>query len=36
MQDLQAVNDLLDRTWDPIGVYEGPPEAHFPPGEYSR
>jgi hypothetical protein len=24
----------LDREWDPIGVYRGPPEDQAPPGEY--
>ena len=31
----QAVSDLLDREWDPIGVYEGPAEEQAPPGEYA-
>jgi hypothetical protein len=33
--DEQAVSDLLDREWDPIGVYEGPPAEQGPPGEYA-
>lgn len=33
-EDEQAVSDLLDREWDPIGVYEGPPAEQGPPGEY--
>jgi hypothetical protein len=35
MQDLQAISDLLDEKWDPIGVYEGPPGEQFPRGEYT-
>jgi hypothetical protein len=34
MKDLQAISDLLDQKWDPIGVYEGPRDERFPPGEY--
>ena len=33
--DEQAVSDLLDREWDPIGVYEGPPAEQGLPGEYA-
>lgn len=33
-EDHGAISDLLDREWDPIGVYEGPPEDQAPPGEY--
>jgi hypothetical protein len=33
-QDLQDVSDLLDRVWDPIGVYQGPEDGWAPPGEY--
>ena len=33
-EDQRLVSDLLDREWDPIGVYEGPPEDQAPPGEY--
>jgi hypothetical protein len=33
-EEQRVVSDLLDREWDPIGVYEGPPEDHAPPGEY--
>ena len=32
--DAQALSDLLDREWDPIGVYRGPVHDHAPPGEY--
>jgi hypothetical protein len=33
-RDLQDVSDVLDRLWDPIGVYEGPQDSQAPPGEY--
>ena len=33
--DEQAVSDLLDHKWDPIGVYVGPPAEQGPPGEYA-
>jgi hypothetical protein len=36
MQDLQAISDLLDQKWDPVGVYEGPRDEQFPPGEYTQ
>jgi hypothetical protein len=33
--DEQAESDLLDREWDPIGVYDGPPAEQGLPGEYA-
>jgi hypothetical protein len=33
-KDLQDLSDLLDRVWDPIGVYQGPDDGWAPAGEY--
>jgi hypothetical protein len=32
--DAQDLSDVLDQVWDPIGVYQGPPDEQAPPGEY--
>ena len=38
-ETLRALSELLEREWDPIGLYdgsldEGSPDAPWPPGEY--
>jgi len=30
----REVSEILDREWDPIGVYEGSADEQPPPGEY--
>jgi hypothetical protein len=33
-EDHRAISEMLDREWDPIGVYEGAGDEQAPPGEY--
>jgi hypothetical protein len=30
----REASELLDRAWDPIGVYQGSRDEQAPPGEY--
>ena len=33
-EEQREASELLDREWDPIGVYQGSADEQAPPGEY--